>query len=625
MLELQAEEEEHMQELNGQKDGGTYRPDERRNRRDSTAGKKLESGGGIQSSYLRSTAKDLEGAAVIHDNRSAVLDSLREKLTEAENFNRQLEHRLSRAEEILETARSLSQPISSANTTDTAPASSSSAPENTVHAPLRAVAPTTAMGPAQPLPDPLSVSGKAWTWPQLAEPATQVRWSLPGHHLEREKVELRPPPPLQDSEWQRRKDDQVLANRLAALVPLEEASTSHPRIPADAQARAPYLSASLPVSFERYNYPQRRWASSSWTSRAEPPAHWSPPPLDRRGGDDAARARRDPAADEWSQHPSQSGLATRRSTGRRNERRGRGSDLELSDGYEEEDQQRQERRERNRNRESRRAPNRREDESSRRESSGRVPERRSAVERRSPEGRRRGDGERRRGNDVETDAGEVERLLASVGLSGYEAVLLRNGWDCMARLRLIKEADLVSIADALTASARPSTDTAGRMYTLLQHCPHQPGPYHGIRTIFWIGFGELMRVRAVAGGNGRQARSRARHGRVHRSGPLGCLGAARPLRARACPDPSALTKPAVGPPIRPRFAGPSAPHSSRADRLPHTAQMSIGSLLRLHRPAGFPSVIKVSNQVKSEEYYCKRCACSLFSCGAIVFGVERGL
>ena len=38
---------------------------------------------------------------------------------------------------------------------------------------------------------------------------------------------------------------------------------------------------------------------------------------------------------------------------------------------------------------------------------------------------------------------EVQALLVDVGLSGYEQVLARNGWDSMDRLQLIREADLV--------------------------------------------------------------------------------------------------------------------------------------------------------------------------------------
>jgi hypothetical protein len=38
---------------------------------------------------------------------------------------------------------------------------------------------------------------------------------------------------------------------------------------------------------------------------------------------------------------------------------------------------------------------------------------------------------------------DFEEILAEVGLSGYEKLLVRNGWDTASRLKLITENDLV--------------------------------------------------------------------------------------------------------------------------------------------------------------------------------------
>ena len=121
VLELQAREEEHLLEANGQTGGGTSRLDRRRQKQGS-----LPPQGGVGS---RASPKpfDARVRAESDGNRSAALDALRQKLAEAHDFNLQLEQRLRRAEETL-AAVSAARPPSGANLSQASEPQATAAP-----------------------------------------------------------------------------------------------------------------------------------------------------------------------------------------------------------------------------------------------------------------------------------------------------------------------------------------------------------------------------------------------------------------------------------------------------------------------------------------------------------------
>ena len=427
VLELQVQEEEHLLELNTGQSAGT-RQDGRRQ-----APRAASDGPGARTALAVS---DGDGAAGGEGNRSAVLDALRQKLTEAQDFNLQLEQRLRRAEETLEAVKT-ARPTDSQDSNATSRPSEAATPAPSNPVPVAAAAPPEQARDVEPSPQSVPSD--------IRQPWGPERQGLPvpawGDGFSTEQRSQ-----YADYDRRRRTDDEVLAHRLAALVPLDASSpgAAAPQLPPPRPPSwPPRASAEAdPRALRGYDPRAQRWEHAG-EEAARSPARSR---MQERGGGGASWDR--DGGDAWGRYPRRQAPAPmpppapRRAEARRREARGHEEEYYYEDSVE-----RWRGRERLGSREPvRTGPGRREsrddvDERGRREE--------DAGDRARPR-RRRGErgGRRLGGGEADAGAGEVERLLAAAGLSGYEGVLLRNGWDCMARLRLIKEADLVRRAAA---------------------------------------------------------------------------------------------------------------------------------------------------------------------------------
>jgi hypothetical protein len=413
VLELQAQEEEHLLELNtGQ------RPEGRRSAPQATG----------------STTPDGEG------NRTSVLNALRQKLSEAQDINSQLEQRLRRAEETLEAVR----------------AARPAAPDALRASELRPAAVADGEALQRDAAAALPRAHAEAQQPQLQPLASEAR-DLPAPQ---EGVRPATPQRLDTGERDRRwwGDDQALSDRLAALVPLD---ASIPGVPAPPPPWLPpmpqYSEAAAPrFGLRGYSPPLQRWDPvPAYDGRLEGSAAHRPGRRAGGGGGGGGYRERDEYGQARDLYPQRQELpptpppAPRRAAVRR---RGGAREVEEEElyvaGYNQDSDPRGRRREESESPEPVRAA------ASRRAAAGGRGggrEEEGGGDRARARQRRRGERSGRRvGEGGETDAGEVERLLAAAGLSGYEGVLLRNGWDCMDRLRLIKEADLVRCCAAPT-------------------------------------------------------------------------------------------------------------------------------------------------------------------------------